>query len=51
MDFVAMTTYPVHVCKFIALHTANVYSAEREMSPRAWTHFMAGCSNWTHYEH
>jgi len=31
-----------HICKLIALYTANVYSAEREMSARACTCSMPG---------
>jgi len=31
-----------HVCKLIVLYTANVYSAEREMSASACTRCMAG---------
>ena len=31
-----------HVCKLIALYIANAYSAEREMSARACTGFIAG---------
>jgi len=31
-----------HVMKFIALYTANAYSAEREMSASACTRYMAG---------
>jgi len=31
-----------HVCKLIVLYTANVYSAEREMSASACTRSMAG---------
>ena len=30
----------MHVCKLIALYTANAYSAEREMSASACTCFM-----------
>ena len=33
----------IHVCKLIALYTANAYSAEREMSASACTHSMPGC--------
>jgi len=40
MGFVAITT---HICKLIALYTANMYSAEREMSASAYTHSVAGC--------
>ena len=32
----------IHVCKFIALYTANAYSAESEMSASACTRSMAG---------
>ena len=32
----------IHVCKLIALYTANAYSAEREMSASACTRSMAG---------
>ena len=32
----------IHVCKLIALHTANAYSVEREMSASACTRSMAG---------
>jgi len=32
-----------HICKFIALYTANAYSAEREMSARVCTRSIAGC--------
>ena len=35
-----MTT---HVCKLIALYTADAYSAEREMSASACTRCMASC--------
>ena len=31
-----------HVCKLIALYTANAYSAEREMSASAYARSMAG---------
>jgi len=31
----------IHVCRLIALYTANVYSAEREMSTSACTRCMA----------
>jgi len=42
--FVVMTTYTLsHICKLIALYTANPYSAEREMSASACTRSMAGC--------
>ena len=32
----------IHVCKLIALYTANAYGAEREMSASACTHSMPG---------
>jgi len=32
----------IHICKLIALYSANVYSAEREMSASACTRSMAG---------
>ena len=32
----------IHVCKLISLHTANAYSAEREMSASACTRCMTG---------
>jgi len=32
----------IHVCKLIALYTANAYSAKREMSATACTRSMAG---------
>jgi len=41
MGFVAMATYPVQLCKLIALCTANAYSAECEMSVNACTYSMA----------
>ena len=33
----------IHVCKPIALYTANAYSAEREMSASACTRSLPGC--------
>jgi len=32
----------IHVCKFIALYTANVYSSECEISASACTHSLYG---------
>ena len=32
----------IHVCKLIALYTANAYSAEREMSASTCARYMAG---------
>jgi len=32
----------IHVCKLIALYTANAYNAEREMSANVRTHSIAG---------
>jgi len=37
-----------HVCKIIALYTANAYSAECEMSASACTHSMAGVKSCLH---
>jgi len=34
----------IHICKLIALYTANAYSAEREMSASACTRSMTGFS-------
>jgi len=34
----------IHICKIIALYTANTYSAEREMPASACTRYVAGCS-------
>ena len=35
----------IHVCKLIALYTANAYSVEREVSASACTRSMAGFSS------
>ena len=35
----------IHVCRLIDLYTANVHSAEREMSASACTHSMSGYSS------
>ena len=35
----------IHVCKLIALYTANAYSVECEMSASACTHCMPGWDN------
>ena len=40
-----------HVCKLIALYTANAYFAEREISASACTRSMAGCSYCKHSKH
>jgi len=34
----------IHLCKLVALYTANAYSAEREMSASVCTRFVAGIS-------
>jgi len=37
-----------HVCKLIALYTANAYSAEREMSVSVWTRSMTRSISYTY---